>query len=125
MDPSVIPALAAVISAVVGGAAGEAGRSAWASLTALVRRRFGAETPAAIEAPEAGDSPEIAGILISRAQADPEFGEALAAWMAETARIVQRHRHDVTNTIRGNARISGTVVQAGDVSGSINLGGRG
>ncbi|MDF5754482.1 hypothetical protein [Spongiactinospora sp. TRM90649] len=122
MDPSIIPALAAVISAAVGGAAGEAGKSAWATLTALVRRRFGDDTPAELEAQAAHDPREIAGILISRAQGDPEFGTALAEWMAHTARTIRPG--GVTNVIGDNAEITGTVVQAGDVHGSINLRGR-
>ncbi|PZG40962.1 hypothetical protein C1I98_22245 [Spongiactinospora gelatinilytica] len=124
MDPSIIPALAAVISAVVGGAAGEAGKSAWTSLTSLVRRRFGRETAAELEPGANSTSTEMAEDLVNRAGADPEFARALAAWMSETSRVVQQQKHDVVNVIGGEARITGPVVQAGDVFGSINLGGR-
>ncbi|MFC4590754.1 hypothetical protein [Sphaerisporangium corydalis] len=122
MDPTV---LAAIISALVGGVAGEAGKSAWASLTALARDRFGRDSPeaAALEAAPAGDTREIAGILVDRAEADPEFRESLASWTAETGKIIQRS-HDVSNTISGDARIHGTVIQAGDIFGSIDLGSR-
>ena len=119
MDPSVIPTLAAVISAIVGGAAGEVGKNAWTSLTGLVRRRFGDDAVAAIETAQ---TPELtAESLAERAQADPAFAEALTSWTTETARLVQI-KHDVTNTISGNARITGPVLQAGDVFGSINFG---
>jgi hypothetical protein len=118
MDPSVIPTLAAVLSAIAGGAAGEVGKSAWSSLTGLVRRRFGDDAVAAIE----GATPEeTTGSLVERAQADPEFGEALTSWTAETARLVQV-KHDVSNTISGDAKITGPVVQAGDIFGSITFG---
>ena len=119
MDPSVIPALAAVISAIVGGAAGEVGKNAWTSLTGLVRRRFGDDAVAAIDTARTPE--ESARSLVERAQADPEFGETLASWTAETARLVQT-KHDVSNTISGDARITGPVLQAGDVFGSINFG---
>ncbi|MEU4230937.1 hypothetical protein AB0F17_42165 [Nonomuraea sp. NPDC026600] len=119
MDPSVIPALAAVISAIVGGAAGEVGKNAWTSLTGLVRRRFGDDAVAAIETAQTPE--ETAQNLLERAQLDPAFAETLTSWTAETARLVQT-KHDVTNTISGDARITGPVLQAGDVFGSINFG---
>jgi hypothetical protein len=119
MDPSVIPTLAAVISAIVGGAAGEVGKNAWTSLTGLVRRRFGDDAMAAIETAQTPE--ETAQSLVQRAQADPAFAETLTSWTAETARLVQT-KHDVTNTISGDARITGPVLQAGDVFGSINFG---
>lgn len=119
MDPSVIPALAAVISAIVGGAAGEAGKNAWTSLTGLVRRRFGDDAVAAIETAQTPE--ETARSLVERAQEDAEFGQNLTSWTTETARLVQT-KHDVSNTISGDARITGPVLQAGDVFGSINFG---
>ncbi|TMR22211.1 hypothetical protein ETD86_12255 [Nonomuraea turkmeniaca] len=123
MDPSVIPTLAAVISAIIGGAAGEAGKNAWTSLTALIRRRFADDdaVTAAIERAETRPAEETAEIIAGRAATDPAFEEALHRWTVETARLVQS-KHDVSNTISGNARISGPVLQAGDVFGSINLG---
>ncbi|MEQ4716038.1 hypothetical protein [Nonomuraea sp. B19D2] len=123
MDPSVIPTLAAVISAIVGGAAGEAGKNAWTSLTALIRRRFGDDVAvtSAIERAESRPPEETAEIIAAHAAADPSFQEALDRWTVETARLIQS-KHDVSNTISGNARITGPVLQAGDVFGSINLG---
>ncbi|SEH04083.1 hypothetical protein SAMN05444920_1573 [Nonomuraea solani] len=123
MDPSVIPTLAAVISAIVGGAAGEAGKNAWASLTALIRRRFGDDDAvvSAIERAETRPAAETAEIIAVRAAADPTFEEELRHWTTETVRFVQS-RHDVSNTISGDARVTGPVLQAGDVHGSINFG---
>ncbi|WP_433259614.1 hypothetical protein ACQPYK_48615 (plasmid) [Streptosporangium sp. CA-135522] len=122
MDPTV---LAGIISALVGGVAGEAGKSAWTSLTALARRRFGGDSKevAELEQASADNSHEIAGIFVDYAEADPEFKESLTSWVSETARII-RQSHDVSNTISGEARVHGTVIQAGDVFGSINLGPR-
>ncbi|MBE1583490.1 hypothetical protein ACFPOI_32205 [Nonomuraea angiospora] len=123
MDPSVIATLTAVVSAVVGGAAGEAGKSAWGSLTALARRRFGtdAAVTAALEQADTRSPEETTRVLVDHAHADAEFGRSLTDWAGETARLLQ-YKHDVSNTIGGDARITGTVVQAGDISGSINIG---
>ncbi|MFG6198632.1 hypothetical protein [Nonomuraea sp. JJY05] len=123
MDPSVIATLAAVVSAIAGGAAGEAGKSAWGSLTALVRRRFGtdAAVTAALEQAGTRSPEETTRVLVDHADADAEFQRSLADWAGETARLLQ-YKHDVSNTISGNARVTGTVIQAGDISGSINLG---
>lgn len=122
MDPTV---LAAIISALIGGAAGEAGKSAWTSLTTLARHRFGPDSTevAVLERTTADDSEEIAGILVDRAEADPGFKESLASWTSETSRIIQQS-HEVSNTISGEAQIHGHVIQAGNIFGSINLGPR-
>ncbi|MFI7538457.1 hypothetical protein [Streptosporangium sp. NPDC049376] len=125
MDPTV---LTAIVTALVGGAAGEVGKSAWTSLVTLARNRFGGDSGevAALEAAPGGttgQAKEITGILIDRATADPAFADELAAWAQETAKVV-RQSHDVSNTIGGDATIHGTVIQAGDVFGSINLGPR-
>ncbi|MFD0891548.1 hypothetical protein ACFQ08_43955, partial [Streptosporangium algeriense] len=71
----------------------------------------------------AGQAEEITGILVDRAAADPAFAGELAAWAQETAKVV-RQSHDVSNVVSGEARIQGSVIQAGDVFGSINLGPR-
>jgi len=121
MDPTV---LAAMISALIGGVAGEAGKGAWGALATLTRKAFGFEPEeAALELTGAEDPQAIAGILVERAEEDPEFRESLSAWVTEAKTVVQQ-RHDVANTISGTAQIHGTVIQAGDVFGSINLGPR-
>ncbi|TDE39937.1 hypothetical protein E1295_32550 [Nonomuraea mesophila] len=123
MDPSTIPTLAAIVSAIVGGAAGEAGKHAWTSLTALVRRRFGDgdAAVAALEQIDAQSPEEVTKVLVDHAKADAEFEQALIAWTTNTMHFIQ-YEHDVHNTIAGHAHISGPVIQAGDVLGSINFG---
>ncbi|GAA3093065.1 hypothetical protein [Streptosporangium carneum] len=122
MDPTT---LTAIISALVGGVAGEAGKNAWTSLVTLARQRFGdgSGEVAALEEATEDTSEAIAGILVDRAAADPGFKESLESWASQAGGIV-RQSHDVSNTIGGEARIHGTVIQAGDVFGSINLGPR-
>jgi hypothetical protein len=122
MDPIAVSTLTALITALVGGAAGEAGKGAWASLTGLVRRRFGGDSAAAVavERVDARHPEEVAAVLAERAGADPEFGESLAAWAAEAARIVDLSRKTsnvISGTVHGNA-----IQIGGDVSGSINIG---
>ncbi|MEV4080321.1 hypothetical protein AB0J43_08535 [Nonomuraea fuscirosea] len=123
MDPDMVPTLAAIVSAIVGGTAGEAGKQAWVSLAALVRRRFGGDDSAVaiLESPVRRQPEEITQVLVDRAHADPGFESALAKWMTDTVHLIQ-HTHVVHNSIGGNARIDGPVIQAGDVSGSIYLG---
>ncbi len=120
MDPALI---ATLVSALAGGVAGEVGKSAWASLSSLVRRRFGPTSGelAAVESATPSSAPEISALLIDRARTDPDFHQALTEWATETAQII-RQSHDVTSTISGHARVQGNVIQAGDVFGSINLG---
>lgn len=119
MDPIVIPTLTAILSALVGGAAGEAGKNAWESLAALVRRRFGGDrrAVAAVERPDAVEPGDLARLLAERAAADPEFHGSLERWMAEAGSVT---RGGVVNVNSGT--VSGTLVQARDVHGSINIG---
>ncbi|MEU8401898.1 hypothetical protein AB0C28_42510 [Nonomuraea sp. NPDC048892] len=123
MDPDMVPTLAAIVSAIVGGTAGEAGKQAWTSLTALVRRRFGGDDSATaiVESPAKQQPEEIAQVLVDRAHTDPEFELTLAKWMTDTVHLI-RHTHVVHNSIGGSAHVNGPVVQAGDVFGSINFG---
>lgn len=120
MDPIAVSALTTLLTSLVGGAAGEAGKSAWESLAGLVRRRFGHDSPA-VQAIEAGRDPgEIGTLLAEAAEADSGFAEALAAWRDEAARVVvkdQRVTNSITGTVHGNA-----VQVSGDVHGSITFG---
>jgi hypothetical protein len=119
MDPISAQALATLIAQA---AAGEAGKSTWNGLLALARRAFGRSHPAraAIEQAAAGDhaaAERAAEQLVAQASADPAVAEALRAWMAEA----RTHAAEVTNTISGEARIEGNVVQARDIGGSITF----
>ncbi|MFO7249490.1 MAG: hypothetical protein DIU60_001905 [Actinomycetes bacterium] len=118
MDP-IVPTLAAILSALVGGAAGEAGKNAWEALAALVRRRFGRDRQAltAVERPDAVAPGELARLLGERAAADPEFRAELERWIAETEPAA---RPDVVNINTGT--VSGNLVQARDIHGSITFG---
>ncbi|MGW0806627.1 hypothetical protein [Nonomuraea sp. NPDC002799] len=123
MDPSVIPTLTAVVSAILGGTAGEDGKHAWASLTTLVRRRFGDDAPAAaaLAHPDTQSPEGITQVLMGHARADTVFELALTKWTTDAIHLIH-HKHDVSNTISGDAHISGPVIQAGDIHGSITFG---
>jgi hypothetical protein len=118
MDP-IIPTLTAILSALAGGAAGEAGKSAWESLAALVRRRFGRDRRAveAVARPDALEPGDLARLLAERAADDPEFRASLERWLAEAGPAA---RGEVVNINTGE--VSGTLVQARDVHGSITIG---
>lgn len=121
LDPLSVPAVVAVLSAVLAATAGEAGTSLWDSLTALVRRWFGNDSaPAGIvgSRPDAEGVDALAAALTARAAADPAFAEALRGWSSQVP------TSDVTNLIGGEAYIEGDVVQARDVHGSITFGNR-
>ncbi|MEO3859317.1 hypothetical protein [Acrocarpospora sp. B8E8] len=120
MDPTLI---AALISAVAGGVAGEVGKNAWTSLASLVRRRFGdgSRELAAVEAASPETAPDVSGLLVERARADAGFSEALTSWASQTAQVIGPS-HDITNNIGGDARFQGPVIQSGDVFGSITFG---
>ena len=129
-------------TAAAGGAATAAGQSAWQSLLALARRATGREPagqaagvePAGTADPVGSVDPEdgeavrvLIGRIAERARADEDFAGELRHW-AETHRAViqldRSHRSDdsqVHNTVSGNAKIEGTVVQARDIHGGINL----
>jgi hypothetical protein len=128
MDPVTI---GAVLAAIAGGAGGALGSQLWAGVTALVRRPFRRSRPtgdstAALPSGEAelaalGQAPgdqaravALAEVLLGRAEADSEFGQALAAWWAQASQI--QVGGDVTNTVRGGT-FHGPVVQGRDFTG--------
>ena len=102
MDPVM---LGAVLLAVVGGASGELGARLWDGVVRLVRRPFrldGAGSPAATGAVPAGGAElaalqnapgdeqravALARMLLQRADADDEFGRALASWWEQAAPV--------------------------------------
>jgi hypothetical protein len=128
MDPVTI---GAVLLAIVSGAAEEAGSRLWDGVVALVRRPFrkaaadraGASVIPAGEAElaaleRAPDDEQravaLAEVLLARAGADAEFGQALRAWW-EQAEPVRASLGDVTNTISGGTQ-QGPVLQGRDFS---------
>ena len=127
MDPVTI---GAVLLAIVSGAAEEVGSRLWDGVVALVRRPFrkaGADRAGApaVPAGEAelaalqrapGDKQRaeaLAEVLLARAGADVEFGQALDAWWQQ-AEPVRASLGDVTNTVSGGTQQ--VVVQGRDFS---------
>ena len=103
MDPVT---LGAVLLAVVGGASGELGARLWDGVAGLVRRPVrrmdGAASPAATGPMPAGGAElaalqnapgdeqravALARMLLQRADADDEFGRALASWWEQAAPV--------------------------------------
>lgn len=134
MDSLTASAVAAVLNEVLGSAAAEAGRSAWAGLVKLVRSAFpnradvaeAAErlTPGAGSAPNAAPDrnavTDLSAELIGLARADAGFERALRGWL-ERPGSDSVEGGVVTNVIGDGASIRGNVVQARDV-GSISFG---
>jgi hypothetical protein len=129
-DPLSVPALVAVITAVFAGTAGEAGANAWNSLVSLVRRTFGPGSEEDLEdledlvedVPDASSVETLARQLAARALTDNAFADALRSW-AVSALPVSGGEGSVTNTVSGEARVDGGLVQARDISGPITFGG--
>ena len=63
-------------------------------------------------------SRELAGALTAAADLDPDFAADLRRWLADAGQA----GGDVTNIIGGSAKVSGNVVQARDIHGSITFG---
>ncbi|MEU1667855.1 hypothetical protein ABZ547_30635 [Streptomyces sparsogenes] len=145
MDPLTAGALIAAVNAAVSGAGGEAGRRALDGLSALARRvlRRGATDPGADPAGDPGadpaadptadaepvtipyDDPErlrrLAELLVERARQDPELGRDLAAWLNRYGAPAEEHG-TVHNSVSGDARITGPVIQGRDFHGPISFG---
>lgn len=120
MDPISMDALAALIARA---AAGEAGKTTWAALVGLARHAFKRSHAAqqALEQAAAGDhqaATQAAEHLVAQARLDPAVAEALQAWMNEAL----ARAGGVTNSVSGEARIQGAVVQARDIHGPITFG---
>ncbi|MCK9894424.1 hypothetical protein [Frankia sp. AgB32] len=129
-----VPALVAVITAVLAGTASEAGVQVWNALRSLVGRAFGSgSTPdELVERDLAGPEADAGAIetlsrhLAARALLDPDFADALRAWTATaTATAGEDAAGSVTNIVGDQAHIEGGLVQTRDVYGSITLGGAG
>lgn len=119
MDPISVDALTALI---VRAAAGEAGKNAWAGLLTLARRAFKRSHAAqgALEQAASGDreaAGQAAEHLVAQSRLDPAVAEALSAWVTDA----RSGASEVINTISGEARIQGNVVQARDIDGSITF----
>lgn len=128
MDPLTVSAVASVIDKVLGAAATEAGKSAWAGLVKLVRSVFPDRAAAAwsVEQLAAGAQPDQVAVidlsaeLVGQARGDSGFEAALRDWLGH-ASAVSVDGSVTTNVISGGATVRGNVVQARDV-GSITFG---
>ncbi|MGW5635988.1 hypothetical protein [Streptomyces sp. NPDC003832] len=125
------PVSVGLLVALAGGAGGELGRNAWASLTALVRRPFrrdggGEEDGPATGSGEAelarlaenpddqGTAQALSTTLAVRAALDAEFRAVLAAWQDQARRIPLDDRA-VHNSVSGGVQ-HGPVLQGRDFS---------
>ena len=122
MDPITSAALSTVIVPLASGAAGEAGKQAWATLTTFVKARLGRESPpaAAIEqidqTADPGYADELAGHLHRLSNDDPQAAQWLATWLNSASALVHQTTH-VSNVIGGQAQVHGPVVQGHTFSG--------
>ncbi|MEU1947534.1 hypothetical protein ACFW95_36900 [Streptomyces sp. NPDC059474] len=129
MDPVTAGALVTAVNAAVSGAGGEAGRRALESFGTLVRRVLrrgegepaGEPEPVAIPYDDGERLRQLAELLVERARQDPEFGRDLASWMREHGEATGE-AGAVHNSIAGDARITGPVVQGRDFNGPISFG---
>ncbi|MEU4165031.1 hypothetical protein [Actinoplanes sp. NPDC026670] len=126
MEPFTVEAIAAVVAALLGGAAGEAGKATWTSLKGFVTARWGPESPPAAALTAAEETPRdpatvqaLAGLLHDAADREPETADWLDRWMAQ-AGTVTNASGTAHNTISGNANIR-TAIQGYQFTGDINL----
>jgi hypothetical protein len=131
VDPLVASQLTAVLSRLLDGALGEAGKQAWEALVRLVRRaprsdRQVVSSPgnALLDLQERPGDPvraEALGAALARlAAADPGFAALLQEWWASADHLVRQADAGSVNTIRGDVR--GPAVQARDIHGPISFG---
>lgn len=120
MDPITI----GLLTAIAGGAGGEAGKQVWATLSRLVRRSPGKaqgeqELVALEQSPrDVARAGALREVLVSRAAEDPEFAAGLQTWL-DQARGLHLEKSETTNTISGT--VHGGAVQGRDF-GSITFG---
>jgi hypothetical protein len=123
MDPMTSATLAATLVPMVSGAAGEAGKAAWASLAGFVRQRFSRDKALVVDLDELAQRPgqtdvaqRLAASLVSAAGQDPAVDAWLRDWYSHAATTITSN---TANTINGT--VNGPVVQAQQV-GDITFG---
>ena len=126
MDAASAGAIATAVSAAAASAGTEAGRHAWESLLDLCRRIGRGRPGSEIAVPDdAGDEEQIrllTASVIDESERDETFAADLERWAGQHGLSVRIDRGDVHNTISGDARISGPVIQGRDFSGPISFG---
>ncbi|MEV0732314.1 hypothetical protein [Polymorphospora sp. NPDC050346] len=127
MDPITAGILAATLVPLANGAAGEAGRQAWESLTLFVRNRFGRGSDADTAAQALASQPgqvvhgEVLGrILEHSAATDEQVAAWLRTWLHDAGHLAAGT--SVTNTVSGQAQVHGPVIQTHTISGPITFG---
>ena len=125
MEPFITAALATALTTLVNGVAGEAGKTAWASLTGVLRARFGRDTTpgtalAALEAAPADrqSADHLAAVLTELAQTDDVAASWLLPWFEEVRAAAAG---PVTNIVSGQAKVHGSVIQGHTFNGPIHL----
>lgn len=135
MDPLTVSVVAGVLNKVLGSAAAEAGKSAWAGLVKLVRSAFpdhaavaeAAErlTPGTALARNAETDQnaviDLSAELVGLARSDAGFEGALREWLGRAGSL-SVDGGVTTNVISDGATVHGNVVQGRDF-GSISFGG--
>ncbi|MEV0733973.1 hypothetical protein [Polymorphospora sp. NPDC050346] len=130
MDPITAGILAATLVPLANGAAGEAGRQAWESLTSFVRNRFGRGSDADTAAQALASHPgqvvhgEVLGRLLEHGAAtDEQVAAWLRTWLHDAGPLTgQPAGTSVTNTVSGQAQVHGPVIQTHTISGPITFG---
>ncbi|MEV7231039.1 hypothetical protein AB0M79_29080 [Polymorphospora sp. NPDC051019] len=131
MDPITAGILSATLVPLAAGAAGEAGRQAWESLTSFVRDRFGrgsdADTAAQTLASHPGEvvHGEVLGrILEHGAATDEQIAAWLRTWLRDAGTLTGQPATgtSVTNTVSGHAQVHGPLIQTHTISGPITFG---
>jgi hypothetical protein len=127
VDPITTTALAATITTLLNGAAAEAGKSAWATLSTAARRLLGGSSAEALDQVDQATDPSTvataavpaAELLISLAQRDAAFAEELSAWHANAVTIIRDE--STTNNVSDGAQVK-NLIQARDIHGPITFG---
>lgn len=126
MEPFTVEAIAAAVAALIGGAAGEAGKSTWTSLKTFVTTRWGHESAPAAALTAAEETPNdpgtvqtLAGHLHDAADRDPEAAAWLSHWLTQ-ASTVANASGAAHNTISGDAAVH-TAIQGYQFNGDINI----
>ncbi|GIF04752.1 SEFIR domain-containing protein [Actinoplanes siamensis] len=132
MDPITAGVVAATVVPLASGAAGEAGKQAWASLSTFVRDRFGRDSGpctavrALDEQPQSTAVGEVLGrVLEDAAASDDRTADWLRSWLDHAGPLAGRAPETgaVHNTIAGSAQIQGAAIQAHTIHGPITFGG--
>ncbi|SCK23498.1 hypothetical protein [Streptomyces sp. WMMB 322] len=127
MDTASAGAIAAAVGAAAASAGTEAGRHAWESLLDLCRRIGRGRPGDEIALPDdAGDEEQVRLLttaVIEASEEDETFADDLETWAGRHGFTLRIAPGSVHNTVSGDTRISGSLIQGRDFSGPISFGG--